>query len=162
VTDTGASGVKLRPRQQAIAWAEHARRPLVFTNGVFDLLHPGHVVLLERAAAVGASLMVGVNDDASARRLGKGYDRPIVAAVERARMVAAIGCVDCVTLFSEDTPLELIEAIRPDVLVKGGDYTVDTVVGSTFVRGRGGRVEIVPLVKGFSSTQLVGRVRGAS
>lgn len=162
MTDTGASGVKLRPRQQALVWAEHAPRPLVFTNGVFDLLHPGHVVLLERAAAAGASLIVGVNDDASARRLGKGADRPIVPAVERARMVSAIGCVDCVTLFSEDTPLELIEALRPDILVKGGDYTPETVVGSHFVRGRGGRVEIVPLVKGFSSTQLVGRVRGAT
>ena len=132
---------------------------MVLTNGVFDLLHPGHIEVLERARSFGGSLIVALNTDASARRLAKGPGRPIVADQDRARVVAALECVDCVVLFDEDTPLELIELLRPDVLVKGGDYRPDTVVGADIVRARGGRVEIVALVPNHSTSQLVERLR---
>ena len=132
---------------------------MVLTNGVFDLLHPGHIEVLERARSFGGSLIVALNTDASARRLAKGPGRPIVADHDRARVVAALECVDCVVLFDEDTPLELIELLRPDVLVKGGDYRPDTVVGADIVRARGGRVEIVSLVPNHSTSQLVERLR---
>ncbi len=134
----------------------------MFTNGVFDLLHPGHVAVLETAASHGASLVVGINTDASARRLGKGADRPVVDETHRARVVAALGCVDCVVLFDADTPLSLVEALQPDVIVKGGDYDPATVVGADVVRARGGRVEIVPLVPEQSTTSIVERLRGTS
>ena len=134
----------------------------MFTNGVFDLLHAGHVALLEQAATFGGSLMVGINSDASARALGKGEGRPVVAEHDRTRVVAALGCVDCVVLFDEPTPLALVEALTPDVLVKGGDYTVDTVVGADVVRRRGGRVEIVPLLPDRSTTQILERLRVSS
>jgi len=133
----------------------------VFTNGVFDVLHAGHVALLEAARAAGAALVVGVNADASVRRLGKGADRPLVGEVDRARVLAALACVDCVVLFEEDTPLELIRALRPDVLVKGADYGRDQIVGADDVEGWGGRVVRVPLVPGKSTTDLVRRLRGA-
>ena len=133
----------------------------MFTNGVFDVLHAGHVALLEAARAAGAALVVGVNADASVRRLGKGADRPLVGEVDRARVLAALACVDCVVLFAEDTPLELIRALRPDVLVKGADYGRDQIVGADDVEGWGGRVVRVPLVPGKSTTDLVRRLRGA-
>jgi D-beta-D-heptose 7-phosphate kinase/D-beta-D-heptose 1-phosphate adenosyltransferase len=132
---------------------------VVFTNGVFDLLHTGHVALLEAARAEGDALIVGINRDASARRLGKGPDRPIVPEQERARLVAALAAVDCVVLFDQDTPLELIRTLRPDVLVKGADYTPDTIVGAREVEGWGGRVVRVPLVENKSTTKLLERLR---
>ena len=133
---------------------------MVFTNGVFDLLHTGHVALLEAARAEGDALVVGVNSDASARRLGKGPDRPIVAEAERARMLAALAAVDCVVLFDQDTPLALIQLLRPDVLVKGADYARDAIVGAAEVEGWGGRIVRVPLVKNKSTTKLLERLRG--
>ncbi len=133
----------------------------MFTNGVFDVLHAGHVALLEAARAAGAALVVGVNADASVRRLGKGADRPLVSEADRTRVLAALACVDCVVVFAEDTPLELIRALRPDVLVKGADYAHDQIVGAADVEGWGGRVVRVPLVPGKSTTDLVRRLRGA-
>ena len=127
---------------------------------MFDLLHTGHVALLEAARAEGDALVVGVNSDASARRLGKGPDRPIVAEAERARMLAALAAVDCVVLFDQDTPLALIQLLRPDVLVKGADYARDAIVGATEVEGWGGGVVRVPLVRDKSTTKLLERLRG--
>ena len=135
--------------------------PVVFTNGVFDLLHVGHVALLEHARSLGGSLVVAVNSDASVRTLGKGPGRPLVPQVERARLVAALGCVDCVVLFEQPTPIDVIAALQPDVLVKGGDYTAQTVVGADLVQRRGGRVEIVPLVPEQSTTRLMERLRAS-
>lgn len=132
---------------------------MVFTNGVFDLLHAGHVALLEAARAAGDALVVGVNSDASVRRLGKGPDRPLVADRERARVLAALAAVDCVVLFDEDTPLALIERLHPDVLVKGADYAREAIVGAAEVEGWGGRVVRVPLVEGKSTTDLVRKLR---
>jgi len=131
----------------------------VFTNGVFDLLHAGHVALLEAARAEGAALVVGVNTDASVRRLGKGSERPLVPEAERARLLAALAAVDCVVLFDEDTPLALIERLRPDVLVKGADYAREAIVGASEVEGWGGRVVRVPLVAGKSTTDLMRKLR---
>ena len=133
----------------------------MFTNGVFDLLHAGHVALLEAARAEGDVLIVGVNSDVSARRLGKGSDRPVVAEAERARVLAALAAVDCVVLFEEDTPLELIRRLRPQVLVKGADYAPDAIVGAKDVEGWGGRVVRVPLVKDTSTTNLLAKLRRA-
>jgi rfaE bifunctional protein nucleotidyltransferase chain/domain len=132
----------------------------VFTNGVFDLLHSGHVALLEAARAEGDALVVAVNRDDSARRLGKGPDRPVMAENERARLVAALAAVDCVVLFGDDTPLALIRQLRPDVLVKGADYALDAIVGASEVAGWGGRVVRVPLVKDQSTTNLLRKLRG--
>ena len=132
----------------------------MFTNGVFDVLHVGHISLLEAARAEGQALVVGVNDDASARRLGKGADRPHVPAAERARLLAALAAVDCVVVFSEETPLELIRALHPDILVKGADYERAQIVGAVEVEGWGGRVVRVPLVSGRSTSDLVRRMRG--
>jgi rfaE bifunctional protein nucleotidyltransferase chain/domain len=132
---------------------------VVFTNGVFDVLHAGHVALLETARAAGGALIVGVNSDASVRRLGKGADRPLVPEGDRTRLLAALACVDCVVVFDEDTPLELIRALRPDVLVKGADYDRDQIVGADDVAGWGGRVLRIPLVPGKSTTDLVRRLR---
>lgn len=134
----------------------------MFTNGVFDLLHPGHLELLERSRAEGDLLVVGVNTDASVRRLGKGSDRPIIPEAARARVLAGLAAVDCVVLFDEDTPLELITALAPDVLVKGADYTVDRIVGADVVQAHGGRVVRVPLVAGFSTTSILERLRASS
>ena len=131
----------------------------MFTNGVFDLLHAGHVALLEAARAAGDALVVGVNTDASVRRLGKGADRPLVAEGDRARVLAALAAVDCVVLFDEDTPLALIERLRPDVLVKGADYAPEAIVGAAEVEGWGGRVVRVALVAGKSTTDLVRKLR---
>jgi D-beta-D-heptose 7-phosphate kinase/D-beta-D-heptose 1-phosphate adenosyltransferase len=132
---------------------------VVFTNGVFDLLHAGHIALLEAARAAGDALVVGVNSDASVRQLGKGADRPLVAEGERARLLAALAAVDCVVLFDADTPLALIVRLHPDVLVKGADYTREAIVGAAEVEGWGGRVVRVPLVEGKSTTDLVRKLR---
>lgn len=132
---------------------------IVFTNGCFDLLHVGHITLLEECRRFGSKLVLGLNSDASVCRL-KGPSRPIVGERERARVMAALAAVDAVVLFEEDTPLELIGALRPNVLVKGGDYTIETVVGHELVMAAGGRVEIVPTVEGFSTTNLVSRLVG--
>ena len=131
----------------------------MFTNGVFDLLHAGHVALLEAARAEADALVVGVNSDASARRLAKGPERPLVAEGERARLIAALAAVDCVVLFDEDTPLALIQRLHPDVLVKGADYAREAIVGAAEVEAWGGRVVRVPLVEGKSTTDLVRKLR---
>jgi len=143
----------------AAAWRRAQRGRVVFTNGVFDLLHAGHIALLEAARAAGDALAVGVNSDASVRRLGKGPDRPVVPEAERARVLAALAAVDCVVLFDEETPLALIHRIHPDVLVKGADYTREEIVGAAEVEGWGGRVVRVPLVEGKSTTDLVRKLR---
>lgn len=135
------------------------QRRLVFTNGVFDLLHPGHVDVLVAARKEGDALVVGLNSDDSVRRL-KGPTRPVRVEAERAYVVAALAMVDAVVLFEQDTPLDLIRELEPDVLVKGGDYTESTVVGAPDVRARGGRVVIVPLTAGHSTTALVEKLRG--
>ncbi len=136
-----------------------AGETIVFTNGCFDLLHVGHIQLLEDCRRFGSKLVLGLNADASVSRL-KGPSRPIVGERERARVMAALAAVDAVVLFGEDTPLTLIRALRPDVLVKGGDYTVETVVGHEDVLAAGGRVEIVPTVEGFSTTHIVRKLTG--
>jgi D-beta-D-heptose 7-phosphate kinase/D-beta-D-heptose 1-phosphate adenosyltransferase len=135
-----------------------AGQKVVFTNGCFDLLHPGHVRLLRLAADMGDYLVVGVNSDASARRW-KGPSRPINPAEARAEVLSALEAVDCVTVFDEDTPLELITAIRPDVLVKGGDYRPDQVVGRAEVEEAGGRLVLIPVAEGHSTTTIVRRAR---
>jgi rfaE bifunctional protein nucleotidyltransferase chain/domain len=156
------SAGKIRDLAEAVAWRRAQPGRVVFTNGVFDLLHPGHVDLLERARGEGDALVVGLNRDASVRRLGKGSERPLVPEQARARVLAGLAAVDCVVLFGEDTPLELIRALEPDVLVKGADYAFDQIVGADLVRTRGGRVVRVPLVQGFSTTSLVERLRASS
>jgi D-glycero-beta-D-manno-heptose 1-phosphate adenylyltransferase len=153
---------KLRGRSEAVAWRDRQTGPIVFTNGVFDLLHPGHVELLEAARREGAALIVGVNSDASARGLGKGADRPVTGEAARARVLAGLAAVDCVVLFDEETPLELIKSLIPDVLVKGADYPRESIVGGDWVESRGGRVVRVPLVGGFSTSSIVERLRASS
>ena len=133
-------------------------RRVVFTNGCFDLLHVGHVRYLAAARDAGDLLVVGLNDDASVRRL-KGPSRPLVAETARAEVIAALAAVDYVTLFGEDTPYALIAAVQPDVLVKGADWAADQVVGRDVVEARGGRVILIPVVEGFSTTSLVERLR---
>lgn len=151
---------KVRSWDGAARWRLGEGGRVVFTNGVFDLLHVGHVALLEAARKEGASLIVGVNSDASVRRLNKGPDRPLVPQDARARVLAALAAVDCVVIFDQDTPLELIKHLRPDVLVKGADYERAAIVGADEVEGWGGRVVRVPLVPGHSTTELARR-RGA-
>ena len=134
-------------------------RPLVFTNGVFDILHRGHVTYLAEAAALGASLVVALNTDASVRRLGKGADRPINALEDRAAVVAALASVALVTWFDEDTPLARILQCRPEHLVKGGDWSPDRIVGAAEVRGWGGEVHSIPFRHDRSTTRLLSRIR---
>ena len=135
-------------------------RPLVFTNGVFDVLHRGHVTYLDHARSLGAALVVGVNSDASARRLGKGTDRPLNPLEDRLAVLAALAAVSLVVSFDEDTPLALVLACHPDVIVKGGDYSAATTVGAEEVVAWGGRFESIPLLAGRSTTDLVARIRG--
>lgn len=145
--------------EEARRWRDALRpRAIVLTNGVFDLLHSGHIDVLSAARAAGDALVVAVNSDASVRRL-KGQDRPVRAEADRVLVVAALEMVDAVVLFEQDTPLEVIRVIDPDVLVKGGDYREDTIVGASEVRQRGGRVVVVPLRPGFSTTAIVERLR---
>jgi D-beta-D-heptose 7-phosphate kinase/D-beta-D-heptose 1-phosphate adenosyltransferase len=156
-----ATASKLRDRDAALAW-RRSIPSLVFTNGVFDLLHPGHVEYLEAARALGDALVVGVNTDRSARALAKGPGRPIVDERARARVVAALASVDCVVLFDEPTPQALIAALTPEILVKGGDYAYDAMVGAEQVEAAGGRVVLVPFIPGYSSTALVEHCRAAT
>jgi D-glycero-beta-D-manno-heptose 1-phosphate adenylyltransferase len=147
---------------EALSWRARQAGPVVFTNGVFDLLHPGHVELLEAARREGSALIVGVNSDASVRQLGKGRDRPLNGEAARVRVLAGLAAVDCVVLFDEDTPLELIQQLAPDVLVKGADYVRSAIVGADLVESRGGRVVRVPLVSGFSTSAIVERLRAST
>lgn len=140
-------------------WRRAAGGRVVFTNGVFDLLHPGHVDVLTGARARGDALIVGLNSDASVRRL-KGPERPVRSEAERAYVLAALEAVDAVTLFEQDTPLELVTLLQPDVIVKGGDYTPDSIVGASVVRERGGEVVVIPLTPGQSTTSIIERMRG--
>ncbi len=134
-------------------------RPLVFTNGCFDILHRGHVTLLAQARALGASMVVALNSDASVRRLGKGDDRPVNALSDRLAVMAALECVALVTWFDEDTPIERIRDCRPDILVKGGDWPIDRIVGNREVTGWGGRVESIPFIHQKSTTALLEKIR---
>ncbi len=139
--------------------AERLARPLVFTNGVFDILHRGHVTYLAQARALGASLVVAVNSDDSVRRLGKGGDRPINPLADRMAVLAALASVDAVTWFEDDTPLALVLAARPDILVKGGDWPVEAIVGAKEVLAWGGTVHSIPFEHARSTTALVERIR---
>lgn len=143
----------------AMISAEGWPRPLVFSNGVFDVLHRGHVVYLSAARALGGSLLVGVNSDSSARALGKGSDRPLNNETDRLIVVAALGSVSFVTLFDTSTPCDLIERCRPDVYVKGGDYDMETLRETRLVRSWGGRSVAIPFVEGYSTTALLNRIR---
>jgi rfaE bifunctional protein nucleotidyltransferase chain/domain len=151
---------KIRDPREIARWLSKLERPLVFTNGVFDLLHRGHVTYLARARAAGASLLVALNSDGSARRLGKGPNRPMNPLADRLALVAALEAVSAVTWFEEDTPDALILACRPDVLVKGGDWPVERIVGAAEVLARGGRVLSIPFEHDRSTTALVQRIRG--
>lgn len=148
-------------QSDAIALSTRVRlagKTLVFTNGVFDLLHPGHVRYLQQARALGDVLIMGVNSDASVRR-NKGPARPITPEAERAEVLAALECVDAVTVFDEDTPLAIITALQPDILVKGADWAHDAIVGREVVEARGGRVERIPVEHGHSTTSIVAKIR---
>ena len=134
-------------------------RPMVFTNGVFDILHRGHVTYLAQARAMGASLVLGLNSDASARQLGKGPDRPLNAEADRACVLAALESVSLVVLFDEQTPCELLTEIRPDLYVKGGDYDIETLEETRLVRSWGGDARAISFVDGYSTTALVKRIR---
>lgn len=149
---------KVMTWDEAATWRRGVRGRVVFTNGVFDLLHPGHVDVLAQARALGDALVVGLNSDTSVRRL-KGQERPVRTEAERAYVLAALRDVDAVVVFSEDTPQDLIRHLRPDVLVKGGDYTLETVVGRDDVEAWGGRVVIVPLRPGQSTTSIIEKLR---
>jgi len=155
------------PLEHVRSWPEAARwraaqtGRVVFTNGVFDLLHPGHVDVLYGARACGDLLIVGINSDDSVRRL-KGPARPVRSAADRAYLLAALAVVDCVAVFEQDTPLELIELLTPDVIVKGGDYDPDMVVGAVETRARGGSVVIIPLTPGHSTTATIAKLRSGS
>ena len=159
VADVTALASKLCNPDQLMARLATLARPLVFTNGVFDVLHRGHVVYLEQARALGASLLVALNTDASARRLGKGPDRPLNNEVDRACVIAALACSAIVTWFDEDTPLELIARVKPDILVKGGDYDMTKLAETTVVQAYGGRALALPFVEGYSTTALVRKIR---
>ena len=150
---------KICPPGELSARVKRLSRPLVFTNGVFDVLHRGHVTYLDESRALGKSLLVALNSDASVRRLGKGPDRPINPLEDRLAVMAALESVSLATWFDEDTPLELILVCRPDVLVKGGDWTVDKIVGGTEVTGWGSKVVSIPFRYERSTTSLISRIR---
>ena len=152
---------KICPPQRLAARVAVCERPLVFTNGVFDILHRGHATYLAEARALGSTLLVALNSDASVKRLGKGADRPLNRLADRAALVAALESVGLVTWFEEDTPLELIRACKPDVLVKGGDWKPDAIIGAAEVRARGGSVHSIPFRHQLSTTALLGKIRGA-
>jgi D-glycero-beta-D-manno-heptose 1-phosphate adenylyltransferase len=154
-----AFAAKLATRDVLAARVAALTRPLVFTNGVFDILHRGHVIYLDHARRLGASLVVGVNTDASARKLNKGADRPLNPLEERMAVLAALESVNVVVAFDEETPLRLVLQCHPDVIVKGGDYDVATTVGATEVLGWGGRFESIPLLAGLSTSALLEKIR---
>ena len=159
MSQSGGGQVSSRDAAATFARAVQSRGgTVVFTNGVFDLLHPGHVRYLEEARQLGDALIVGVNSDRSVRR-NKGEERPIVPESERAELLAALRCVDLVVVFDEETPHAIVSAVQPDVLVKGADWGADNIVGRDVVEARGGRVVRVQLSEGLSSTELIGRVR---
>src|SRR5687767_2622024 len=151
----------MKTRAEITAYTRATRadgRRVVFTNGVFDILHPGHIRYLQQARALGDALIVGLNADASVRR-NKGPERPINPQEERAEILEALRCVDAVVLFEQDTPAEIIAAIQPDVLVKGADWAADAIVGRDTVEARGGRVVRVPVEQGFSTTEIIEKIR---
>ncbi len=150
---------KICPPAELAARLAHLARPLVFTNGCFDILHRGHVTYLAQARALGAAMLVALNSDDSVRRQGKGPDRPLNGLADRLAVMAALECVSLVTWFEEDTPLARILEARPDVLVKGGDWPVDRIVGAAEVLGWGGRVHSVPFTHARSTTALVDKIR---
>ncbi len=150
---------KIVARADAPARMAALSGPVVFTNGVFDVLHRGHVTYLAQARALGGSLVVGLNSDASARRLGKGPDRPLNAETDRAILLAALESVSLVTLFDEDTPVQLLGELRPQLYVKGGDYDMRTLAETALVESWGGRSLAIPFVNGYSTTALVSRIR---
>jgi rfaE bifunctional protein nucleotidyltransferase chain/domain len=151
---------KIAPPGELPARIAALPRPLVFTNGVFDVLHRGHVTCLDQARALGASLVVAVNSDASVRRLGKGDDRPLNTLADRMAVLAALAAVDLVVPFDGDTPLDLIVTCRPDVLVKGGDYTAATTAGASEVLAAGGKFVAIPFLSAHSTSALIERIRG--
>ena len=151
---------KLCPRADLDARVAALPRPIVFTNGVFDILHRGHVSYLAQARALGACLVIGLNSDVSARGLGKGPDRPLNNEADRACVLAALESVSLVTLFDEPTPVELLKQVRPQIYVKGGDYDVETLEETKWVRSWGGQACALPFVEGYSTTSLVRRIRG--
>jgi len=150
---------KIASREQILQRVAELARPLVMTNGVFDVLHRGHVSYLARARDLCASLLVAINTDASARRLGKGPERPLNQQADRAFMLAALQSVDMVTFFEEDTPVALIGQLRPDILVKGGDYDMSKLPETALVQSWGGRALALPFVDGYSTTALVQKIR---
>ena len=150
---------KICPPEQLTARVAGLAHPLVFTNGCFDIVHRGHVTYLAQAAALGASLVVALNSDASVRRQGKGNERPVNTLDDRLAVIAALGCVSLVTWFDEDTPLRRIVECRPDILVKGGDWPVDRIVGAREVIGWGGTVLSIPFIHQKSTTALLERIR---
>jgi rfaE bifunctional protein nucleotidyltransferase chain/domain len=141
-----------------VAWLRE-KGPIVFTNGVFDVLHRGHATYLAQARDLGASLVVALNTDASSKRLGKGDDRPLNVLADRVALIAALASVDLVTWFDDDTPYQLIDALRPDVLVKGGDYDMATLTETQLVLSYGGRAQAIPFVTGYSTSALVKKIR---
>lgn len=150
---------KVMTWDMAAQWRRTVPGTVVFTNGVFDLLHPGHIEVLDLARREGAALIVGLNSDASVERL-KGPSRPVRSTAERALVLAGLEAVDAVVVFEQDTPHELVQRLEPDVIVKGGDYSPDTIVGADIVTARGGRVVVVPLVPGQSTTSIIEKLRG--
>ena len=152
---------KLASREEALAKVAALPRPVVFTNGVFDVLHKGHVTYLEQARALGGSLVVALNTDASVKRLGKGDDRPLNKESDRAVVMASQEAVGLVTWFDEDTPLKLISQLKPDVLVKGGDYDMRQLPETAVVEAYGGRAVAIGFVEGYSTSALVTRIRAA-
>jgi len=150
---------KICARDELAARVAALPRPIVFTNGVFDILHRGHVSYLAQARALGASLIVALNSDASARTLGKGADRPLNRELDRAWVLAALESVSLVTMFDESTPVALLQLVRPQLYVKGGDYDVEALEETRWVRGWGGQAVALPFVAGYSTTALVGRIR---
>jgi rfaE bifunctional protein nucleotidyltransferase chain/domain len=157
---TPAFEQKICPPQELASRIMKLQRPLVFTNGVFDILHRGHVTYLAQARALGAGLLLALNTDASARKLGKGQDRPVNALEDRLAVAAALESVTLVTWFEEESPLALILAVKPEVLVKGGDWKPEAIVGAAEVKGWGGAVHSLPLVAGRSTTSVIERIRG--
>jgi D-glycero-beta-D-manno-heptose 1-phosphate adenylyltransferase len=156
---------KVLPRDQllSVLSCERAKgKRIVFTNGCFDLMHIGHTRYLQAAKALGDVLVVGVNSDVSVRTLDKSPDRPIVPEAQRAEVLAALGCVDFVVIFEESDPLQLITTVQPDVLVKGGDWAIDRIVGRELVEARGGVVKTIPLVPGLSTTGLLQRIQSTA
>ncbi len=151
---------KIIPPEQLAAALAQLPRPLVFTNGCFDILHRGHVTYLAQARALGASMVLALNTDASVRRLGKGDDRPINALANRAAVVAALASVDVVTWFDSDTPADLIAQVQPDVLVKGGDWQPENIVGAAETLARGGSVHSIPFLHQTSTTKTLAKIRG--